>query len=58
MLKGKAHLPQAAEARTSVATHDSDAATPGASNTARLRFTLELLLQKRVPGPDQLLASR
>jgi hypothetical protein len=32
--------------------------TPDASNTARQRFTLELLLQQRVPGPDQLLASR
>ena len=31
--------------------------TPGASNTARQRFALELLLQQRVPGPD-LLASR
>ena len=32
--------------------------TPDASNTARQRFALELLLQQRVPGPDQLLASR
>ena len=32
--------------------------TPAASNTARQRFALELLLQQRVPGPDQLLASR
>ena len=31
--------------------------TPGASNTARQRFALELLLQQRVPRPDQLLAS-
>ena len=32
--------------------------TPDAGNTARQRFALELLLQQRVPGPDQLLASR
>ena len=32
--------------------------TPDASNTARQRFALELHLQQRVPGPDQLLASR
>ena len=32
--------------------------TPEAGNTARQRFALELLLQQRVPGPDQLLASR
>ena len=32
--------------------------TPDASNTARQRFALELLLQQLVPGPDQLLASR
>ena len=32
--------------------------TPEAGNTARHRFALELLLQQRVPGPDQLLASR
>ena len=32
--------------------------TPDASNTARQRFALELLLQQQVPGPDQLLASR
>ena len=33
-------------------------ATPDAGNTARQRFALELLLQQRVAGPDQLLASR
>ena len=32
--------------------------TPDTSNTARQRFALELLLQQRVPWPDQLLASR
>ena len=32
--------------------------TPNAGDTARQRFALELLLQQRVPGPDQLLASR
>ena len=58
MLKGNADLPQAAEARTSFAIHDSDAPTPDAGDTARQRFTLELLLQQPVPGPEQLLASR
>ncbi|MCB4428057.1 general secretion pathway protein GspE [Synechococcus sp. MU1643] len=32
--------------------------TPDAGNAARQRFALELLLQQRVPGPDQLLANR
>ena len=32
--------------------------SPDAGNTARQCFALELLLQQRVPGPDQLLASR
>ena len=32
--------------------------TPDAGDTARQRFTLELLLQQPVPGPEQLLASR
>ena len=32
--------------------------TPYAGNTARQRFSLELLLQQPVPGPDQLLATR
>ena len=32
--------------------------TPNAGDTARQRFTLELLLQQPVPGPEQLLASR
>ena len=32
--------------------------TPDASDTARQRFALELLLQQPVPGPEQLLASR
>ena len=32
--------------------------TPDASNAARQRFALELLLHQRDPGPDQLLASR
>ena len=32
--------------------------TPDAGNTERQLFALELLLQQRVPGPDQLLASR
>ena len=55
MLKGNAHLPQAAEARTSVATMTLTLPTPDAGNTARQRFALELLLQQRVPRPDQLL---
>ena len=58
MLKGNAHLPQAAEARTSVGTMTLTLPTPDTGNTARQRFALELLLQQRVPGPDQLLASR
>ena len=32
--------------------------TPDAGDTAQQRFTLELLLQQPVPGPEQLLASR
>ena len=32
--------------------------TPDASDTARQRFALKLLLQQPVPGPEQLLASR
>ena len=32
--------------------------TPDAGDTARQRFTLELLLQQPVPGPEQLQASR
>ena len=32
--------------------------TPDAGDTARQRFSLELLLQEPVPGPEQLLASR
>ena len=32
--------------------------SPDAGDTARQRFALELLLQKQVPGQEQLLASR